>query len=233
MRNYLKLSYNITADAPLYPGTDPVITKVSKAISMGDSCNTFVITFSNHIGTHIDVPKHFFESGRAISDYSLKELIFTKPLIIDCPKQTEEIIGIDDLEKAINSTDFDLLLIRTGFQKYRSDSNQNVENFDIYSCKNPCLSPKAAGWLRNNFSNIRAIGIDCISIASYAHRDLGRETHRVLLENTAKGSPVLIIEDLNLSNQINHFEEVIVAPLYIEDIDSAPCTVIGVTREIA
>jgi len=47
------------------------------------------------------------------------------------------------------------------------------------------------------------------------------------LDVKGEGNPILLIEDMNLSTELNHLAEVWVAPLQIEEIDSAPCTVVG------
>lgn len=234
MKRYIKLSYNISVDTPLYPETPPIIIKKVKEISKGNSCNTSLITLLNHAGTHIDAPRHFFNSGRTITEYSIEELVFQKPLIVDCPKRVDEVIEIDDLVSLINSNDTDMLLIRTGFYRYRiaQSSALNLQSLYNYCYKNPYLSPKTAEWIRNNHSHIRAIGIDCISISSYEKREIGRETHKILLNSDKfKGSPVLIIEDLYLPHEIKKLDELIISPIFIEGVDSTPCTVIGVIND--
>ena len=223
MRHYIKLSYDLGINTPLYPGTPPVSIKSTKSIGKGDSCNTSMITFSNHTGTHIDMPKHFIDSGRTVCDYSMEELVFKKPHIVDCLKGVEDIIEVGDLANSVIPPETDFLLIRTGFSGFR---NADVH---IYSYKNPCFSPQTAEWIRKNYPNIRAVGVDCISVSSRAHRDLGRETHKILLkEDGFKGEPVLIVEDLYIPSEINRLDELMVVPIFIESIDSAPCTVIGV-----
>jgi len=226
MKRYVRLSYDIGENTPLYPGINPVAIRKVKEISKGDSCNTFLITFSNHTGTHIDAPGHFWNSGRTISEYSLEELVFKNPFLVDCPKGIDEVIEINDFDSLRGCRDTDLILIRTGFHKYRS------EDVYTYCYKNPCFLPETAVWIRNNFPNMRAIGIDCISIASHSHRELGRETHKILLkEDGFRSSSFLILEDLRLSYEIKKIDELIVSPVFIEGIDSTPCTVIGVIND--
>lgn len=226
MKRYVRLSYDINVDTPLYPGTPPIIITPGKQISRGDSCNTSLVTISSHTGTHIDAPRHFIDSGRTINDYSQEELVFTKPLIIDCPKDAAEIIEADDLSMLNNSTQADLLLIRTGFHKYRE------KDIEAYCRRNPSLSAGAARWIRENFPNIRGIGIDCISVSSSANRKMGGETHRILLMNDGfDGAPVLIIEDMRLPLEIKKLREVMLLPLFVEGIDGTPCAVIGMTEE--
>lgn len=221
-KKYIRLSYEIDEQTPLYPGTPSFSLQEVKKIREGDSCNTSLITMSNHGGTHVDAPRHFFDSGRSISEYKLEELIFRTPQLIDCQKGPEEIIGCEDLEGKI-PRDCDLLLLRTSFYKRRNKDKH------AYCFKNPSLSPDAARWIRNNFHNVHAIGIDCISVSRHGLKDPGRETHRILLQaNGFDGPPVLILEDVDLSTGINGLKQVMVVPFYVTGIDSAPCVIIGV-----
>ena len=224
---YVKLSYNIKKKMPVYPGTKPLSIRRIKEIAKKDSCNTCEITFSNHIGTHIDAPRHFFNSGRAISSYSMKELVFKKPILVNCPKDSCESIEIEDLMSLTkNKTKPDLLFLRTGFSKYRGKNSYN------YSYKNPFLAPSTAEWIRKEVPSIKALAIDCVSIASYSNRKYGAKTHRILLtESGFKGLPVLIIEDLCIPTSIDNLDEIAVLPFSVEGIDSAPCTVIGVIHD--
>lgn len=221
-KKYIRLSYEIDEHTPLYPGTPSFSFQRVRKIKDGDTCNTSLITLPNHGGTHVDAPRHFFDTGRSISEYKIEELIFGSPQLIDCQKGPEEIIGREDLEGKIPK-DCDLLLLRTGFYKHRNRDKR------IYCFKNPSLSPDVAKWIRNNFHNVHAIGIDCISVSRYGLRDYGRETHRILLQaNGFEGPPVLIVEDVDLSADIAGLKQVMVVPFYITGIDSAPCVVIGV-----
>jgi len=75
-------------------------------------------------------------------------------------------------------------------------------------------------------------GIDWISISPYQDRELGREAHRVFLDQKGRNNPVLLIEDIDLSGNFKKLKEVWVSPLRVERVDSAPCTVIGDFSEI-
>jgi len=221
MRRYVRLSYTITEGMPLYPGTKSVVIEKTKMIKEGDSSNTLFVSLSNHAGTHVDAPRHFWASGKSIDGYPISELIFRRPRILDCPKGLNEVIDSDDVRKWSFDQDTDLIIIRTGFSSFREKNNA------AYCSQNPCLAPDAARWLKSNYPLLRAVGIDCISIASSARRDMGRETHRILLGEES-GKPLLIIEDLFVPVGSERLQEVILAPLFIVDGDGAPCTVIGV-----
>ena len=109
----------------------------------------------------------------------------------------------------------DLLLIRTGFWKKRQKKE--------YVSNSPWLHPEAAGFIREKFKGLKAIGLDTISIASFPNLEMGGEAHRLLLKNK---SSLLIIEDLNLGAiprraRIKRFFAI---PLFVSQVDSMPCT---------
>ncbi len=53
-----------------------------KSLMGGDSCNTFEVSLENHLGTHIDGQKHFFENGKPLQDYEASFWIFDNPQIL-------------------------------------------------------------------------------------------------------------------------------------------------------
>jgi len=217
----MRLSYDISAHSPVYPSDAPVKITEKTSIKKGDAYYTYSLAFSNHVGTHVDCPKHFFERGRNVSSYAPDELIFKKPCILSLNKGPSEIIDIKDLGPLKRAKRPDIVLIRTGFWKYRAKDPGR------YSRSNPCILPEAALWLRENLPSVKAIGIDCISIGSYANRQYGRKTHKILLREKG-GQAVLIVEDMYLPDKIRKLKQVMLVPLFIEGIDSAPCTVIGI-----
>lgn len=226
MCKFVQLSYGIDEEVPLYPGTSPLEIRKIKEIDKGDSCNTFSITLSNHSGTHIDTPMHFWKSGRGVKEYPAHKLACKNPLIIDCPKRPGEIIEVKDLTRLAAERESDALLIRTGFYKYRSS------DAGTYCNSNPSLSPEAADWIRQNLQNLKILGIDSISISSSSHRETGARAHKILLtDHGYGGDPVLILEDLYLPGELKRLSELLVFPIFAADIDSSPCTVIGVIHD--
>jgi kynurenine formamidase len=132
-------------------------------------------------------------------------------------------IDVRDLELSAVDRRADALLIRTGFYRLRHSDTP------VYCGSNPFISSDAAGWIRKNLVNLNMIGVDAISISSKAHRSMGAESHKILLGDKGYGSdPVMIIEDLNISDDIKKIDELLVFPLFSAGIDSSPCTVIGV-----
>ncbi len=210
------LSHFISENTPLYGGEKSITLRQVKSIKKGDSCNTMYWSFPNHIGTHVDAPSHFLEKGLSISDFNAGFWIFNEVTLIEifnvkpgCIIEPENINNIKDCE---------LLLIKTGFEKYRAE--------EIYWQNSPSLHPKLAFYLKDKCPFLRAIGIDFISISSLSNRELGRKAHRAFLERD-----IILIEDMKLSEIHYSPDTVIVAPLLIKDADAAPATVFGIYYE--
>ncbi len=214
------LSHRIGRDTPLYPGTPRVQLQQHRSIDRGDSSNAWTVAMANHTSTHVDAPNHFFQGGRRISEYVAEELVFHGAEIIDIPKERGGTITADDLEPFRDIfRSASLVMIRTGIQRYRSLMPE------IYSAEGPLLAPSAARLVKSYSPGLRALGIDAVSISTPSRREEGRESHRILLS----GRGVLVIEDMDLAGKPPRYRMVIVAPLLIEEVDSAPCTVIGFT----
>ena len=222
---YKLLSYPLSADTYGYGGKKSISIKKDRSISKGDSCNTFILRLSGHSGTHIDCPNHFYNSGKRIHEYKIENFIFSRPVVLDCPKSADELISVEDIKKGYKRLkDADLLLLKTGFFRYRETYK--------YGTENPGIGPDAAEFIRLHLGNIRCIGIDSISISPYQNRKSGKESHKIFFKNTFKNAPVHIIEDMDLSGKLNNLEQVYAFPLFIKDIDSSPCTVVGIFRKI-
>ncbi len=218
---YKYLSHCLRNEIPAYGNNKASLSIVQvKSISKGDSANIYQFTMENHWGTHVDAPAHFFLDATSVNDYPPEYWIFKKPHLIEIPAQDSELIDSEQLQEHKINANADLLLIRTGFQKWRGNEK--------YSINNPGIKPEAGLWLRKNYPSLRAIGFDFISISSFQNRDDGREAHKAFLNPGNEGRPVLIIEDMNLQGCMENLKEVWAFPLLVQGIDSAPCTVVGV-----
>jgi len=167
----------------------------------------------------MDAPKHFDDAGKPITSFTMNDFVFQRPSLIKVPKGDGELFTSADLaehEGTIGGSD--LLLIKTGYQNYRDSDPVR------YSTKNPGFSAEGARYLLK-FPGLRAIGFDFISLSSVPHREEGREAHRTLL----KGREFFIVEDMDLSRYPEGVRRVVVAPIFLEGVDSTPCTVFAET----
>jgi len=216
----IKLSHNLSTSTPFYSELPAPRLDRLYNLANGDGCNSFYLTTSNHAGTHVDGPYHFNPSGRKISDYDMSELIFTKIVVIDVPLSPDELIRPEHLKPSFPSPkDCDLLLVRSGFGKYRSDAKMYVEH-------SPGFSRAAADFLMHQCPGLKALAVDFISIAAMSHMEEGCDAHRVFLGCEGYSSrSILLVEDIKLSDQLPGLDKVYLVPWFFEGLDSAPCVI--------
>jgi arylformamidase len=217
---YHRISYTLDAVSPRYPGNP--VNEVRPVLSMGEghACNAAVVTLFTHNGTHIDMPRHYHGEGQCVAEAQVSELIFHRPALLSLNMEGGQAITAEMLrvhESMIRGKD--LLLLQTGSHAHRYTEH--------YTASIPYLTMEAAQYLKTR-QGVRAIGIDALSIANPEQQDLGDAVHRVLL-GAQDGEPILIIEDLDLSQAelITRFTKVYAIPLFVDGADSMPCTVFG------
>jgi len=211
------LSFPLSPDTPAYGGGTSFAVSDSKRMEKGDSCNSAFWSFPNHLGTHVDFPRHFVTDGKTASDYTSDFWIFHSPFLIDIsPVEPGTMIHSTDVRVESIPDDTDLLLIKTGFCDLRSDV--------VFWKENPGFSPELAGSFRKSLPHLRLFGFDSISLSSYLHREIGRQAHKAFLSGEF---PILLLEDMNLSNLTfnTKIRKVIVSILQVMYTDASPCTV--------
>jgi len=212
------LSHVIGEQFPVYGKMASAGSVAVRSLSQGDSANVTRITLETHWGTHVDTPRHFFDGGRSISDYSADELVFSRSATVSVSLEDHQVLDDIGLFSAVDP-ESDIVLLNSGWCHKRGA--------DGYFKSNPGIAPELAAYLRSEFLNLRAVGIDWISVSPICNRVLGREAHRILLDPQGDREPLLIIEDMDFSGGLEGLQELFVVPLRIEHADGAPCTVMG------
>lgn len=218
---YAKLSYNISKKATANPSTrEPNAVKITpvEKLSEGDNGNVFKVELLNHCGTHIDLPKHMIEGGKGLTDFSIENFIYEKPLVLDIPLKDGQLLSKDELmihHEKLSSCD--LLLVRSGFSQFRTT------NLKRYVWDTPGVSVEAADYIVKSFPKIKAVGVDFMSFEPIKDTSHGFGAHKILLSKE-----VFIIEDLNLQDIDNEIiDRVFALPLFVEEVDSFPVTVVA------
>ena len=210
------LSHIINEQTPFYAGKKNIVLKNVKSIKNGNGCNMMHWSFSNHAGTHLDAPAHFIEKGLSVTDFKASDWIFDRVSLAEVINtEPGHIIKPEDIK---DIEDCQLLLIKTGFEKYRSE--------EICWRNSPGLHPQLAAYLREKCPSLKGVGVDFISISNLNNRELGREAHIAFL-----GDNIFLIEDMKLSGLEKAPDSVIVAPLLVEKTDGSPCTVFAMSEE--
>jgi kynurenine formamidase len=217
MNKWIYLSYPLNSTTPAYGGGATFNVREEKCIKKGDSCNTQYWRLSNHLGTHIDFPKHFDREGKTACDYPAAFWIFDFPFVVDIsPIPRDSIIQMENITLTGVPDKIDLLIVKTGFSLLRGEN--------IYCKNNPGFAPELAAFLRERFPRLRVMGFDSISVSSFAHRETGRKSHKAFLDDP---QPILLLEDMDLSGVDGNskLKQIIVSPLNVEEADASPCTI--------
>jgi len=217
---HLYLSYILDKNTPSYGNRNKFLCQKTSNMSKGDVANDSSIETTVHIGTHIDMPYHFYENGQTIEDFNIDYFRFENILFIDMIP--DNIIVKDDLiailETITDKNKYDMLVIKTGICNRREQSEFWETNYGF--------DPSIADYLRNYFPNVRVISFDSVSVSSFSNRLLGREAHKAFLDPL---SPILLLEDMDLTllSEDSKIKKLDIAPLRISKCDGLPCTIIG------
>jgi arylformamidase len=216
------LSHIIDQTTPLYGGEQDLFIRSKQSLNKGDSCNTSILTLSSHAGTHVDAPYHFLEDGKTIDDFDASRWVFHCPKVIRLSVAPGHLIVASDIDKFVQAdAATDILLLRTGFERYRKEK--------IYWKDGPGLSPDLADFMKTLYPSLRAVGIDFISISGFQHREEGRRAHKAFLKKD-----ILLFEDMALGqlNQSKEIYKIVALPLRFTGADGAPCSVLGWERDV-
>ena len=218
------LSYPLGPRHPHLPEQPPGGFRSVSEISKGGVANWLEFTTINHNGTHVDVPYHYWDAGPTLTDLPMETWVFDHPLLIDVPEGDGELIrGADLAPYADRFAGADLLLVRTGFGRYR------VTDRERFGRRAPGFHPDCADVLLAPTSTLRAVAFDFASASSPVHMDEGNAFHREVLGTTGRGRYLLIVEDARIDPDLTpaDLRRVLVVPLFLTGADAAPCTLIA------
>lgn len=215
----LSLSYPLSRESPLYPGSPEISITLIKSIDRGDNSNNSIISLPAHAGTHIDLPRHFCPVGNTVRELLNYGTCISPVYCYDLPKDPLTSISSEDLTGIHCDRNARGILIRTGFYRYRQSGNP------AYFKKHPWIQPDVPDTLRRLFPNLILFGIDTISISNPSQRAMGHEAHRSFL---CRDPPIILLEDTNLSYDcltkgpmaLNMF------PVIVDELDGVPVIVV-------
>jgi len=202
--------YDVTValsnDLPVYPGDPPINISRTQSLEKGDIARVSHLSFSTHIGTHIDPPSHFMMDGLSLDRVPL-EVLIGPARIIDAG-------DVDSIDAALlERMELDgatRVLFKTRNSGFWREAQGFREDF-VY------LETEAAELLVKR--GVQLVGIDYLSIEKF---NFDRpSTHWTLL-----GNNVVIVEGLDLSGIAPGDYELICLPLKIKDGDGGPARVV-------
>lgn len=220
MTSYALLGFPLSPKTPSPPAIPSMHQEPFLTIER-DGANVTMLRFTSHSGTHLDTPYHVIPDGLNLTQLDAADFVFTSPIVFDLPLEDCTVVIPEHLEPLVaQGQEADLLLFRFGYAHVRRVDPAR------FSTKCPGFGVESARFLRENFPNMRGLGMDVPSLSCIEYLDETMEAHHVLLGGA--GRRFIIIEDMNLDRDLTDLSTVVVAPLLVDQIDGGPCNVIGV-----
>lgn len=207
MSEIIDITVPLHAGTPTWPGSAGVELTPTLRLEEGDFSNASRLGCDVHVGTHVDAPRHFIESGSTAEQLPL-EVMVGDAFVAYLP-EAREITA--EVLAGLNLTDkTQRLLLRT------RNSELWAQGTTEFTKDYVALTEDGAQWVVEQ--GISLIGVDYISVQRYSDGPL---THQILLK-----ADVVIIEGLNLSDVEAGWYELICLPLKLVDAEGAPARVV-------
>ena len=203
------ISVPIVNGGVVYPGNPEIRIEPHSELSKGASSNCSRISFGSHSATHVDAPKHFFDTGDAVEQLSLTALLGPARLIAfddavmsvtAALLQTEKLEGVERV------------LIRT--------RNSGTLPHQPFRPDFTYVAPDGAEYLAS--IGVKLVGVDYLSVEQF--RSGHHKTHRTLLQRG-----IVIVEGLDFSAVAPGNYNFYCLPLRLEGLDGAPARAVLTT----
>ena len=164
------LSQDLSADTQFWPYYPPFEAYYFKR-KVEHGVNAQYIKTSNHIGTHLDAPRHFITDGMTIDQIPL-EWLYGPGVIVDLRDEMDDLAVYtpEMIEKRVEVKEGDLLVLHTGWYKYAAGGSAGDE--ERYIHLHPGAHPDMVDWLLKK--KIKIWGVDCVSTDHPMDLPIGR-----------------------------------------------------------
>lgn len=183
-----------------FPGDQPFTRVFTQNIANGDVCNLSAITFSPHVGTHVDAPFHYDEHGITMDEVD-PNAYMGEALVVEVQPDADRITVSDLPLEAF--TGVTRVLFKTNSYP---DPQIFTENFIGFT-------PEAVDALAK--CGVKLVGIDTPSVDPF--QTIGMPAHARFREHG-----MLIIENVRLDAVAPGVYELIALPLRIAGSDGSP-----------
>lgn len=176
------LSQPLNQDAPFWPFYPPFEVKYIKRKSEHGVNAQYIMT-SNHMGTHLDAPRHFVTGGKTIDQLPLNWLCGSG-VIVDLSDALDELDVFTPkmIEDRVEVREGDILFIHTGWHKYAQFGETPDE--EKYIQRHPGPHYNLCDWLLEK--KVHLWGVDMVSTDHPMNLPIGRFLGRGGLEHWKK-----------------------------------------------
>ncbi|MEE8366921.1 MAG: cyclase family protein [Thermoanaerobaculia bacterium] len=164
------LSQPLNQDAPSWPYYPPFEVKYIKR-KAEHGVNAQYIQTSNHMGTHLDAPRHFVTGGMTIDEIPL-EWLCGPGVIVDLTDEMDSLAAYtpEMIESRVEVKEGDLLFLHTGWHRYGQFGETPDE--ERYILVHPGAHRDMVQWLLDK--KIHIWGVDAISTDHPMNLPIGR-----------------------------------------------------------
>jgi kynurenine formamidase len=172
------LSQPLNQEVSFWPFYPPFEVKYIKR-KAEHGVNAQYIMTSNHMGTHLDAPRHFITNGKTIDQIPL-EWLYGPGVIVDLSDVLDEldIFTPEMIEQRVEVRKGDILFIHTGWHRYAQFGETPDE--EKYLLRHPGPHPSIVDWLIAK--KIKIWGVDMVSTDHPMNLPIGRFLGRGGLE---------------------------------------------------
>ncbi len=203
MSEIIDITVPLHAGTPTWPGSAGVELTRTLRLEEGDFSNASRLGCDVHVGTHVDAPRHFIDSGSTVEKLPL-EVMVGDAFVAYVPEVTKITASVLTGLNLPEGTE--RLLLRTrNSELWAKETSEFMKDY-------AALTDDGAQWVVER--GIRLIGVDYLSVQCYGDGPL---THQILLQ-----AGVVILEGLNLADIEPCCYELICLPLKLVDADGAP-----------
>jgi arylformamidase len=164
------LSQPLNQEAPFWPFYPPFEVKYIKR-KAEHGVNAQYIMTSNHMGCHLDAPRHFMTGGKTIDQIPL-EWLYGEGVIVDLSDELDElaIFTPEMIEARAEIKEGDILFLHTGWHKHAQFGSEPDEEKYIHRHPGPHFD--IVPWLIEK--KIHLWGVDMVSTDHPMNLPIGR-----------------------------------------------------------
>jgi arylformamidase len=204
---WIDVTRALTTGHPTWPGDPPLKLEPSARIADGAAVNVNALHTSVHIGTHVDAPWHYDDTGPRLGGVDLRRLL-GEALLLDV-SHGDGAVSAEQLDAAFAGQGEHgplppRVLLHTG------EADDWGTTFPVGFRP---LDPSALAWLADR--GVRLVGTDAPSVDALDSKDL--PAHRACAAHD-----LTIVEGLRLAAVAPGRYELLCLPLSLPDADGSP-----------
>ncbi len=209
----IDLSHEIEENMPLFPGTSPIAIETLHTVAK-DGFAEKRLSFTTHVGTHLDAPAHMLSNGRTMEALPVEQF-WGRAKVADVRSWVGKEIPADFVRSFLEPKAPDFLLLYTGFAARWG----NPDYFGDF----PVLSETAARVLAD--SSVKGLGLDAPSVDP-----MTASVYTIHLTLFKAGK--IIIENLTNLHLLRAKEFTLsVFPLKVKNADGMPVRAVAILEE--